>query len=289
MAHVRALHLATKPTPTFANVAYGAHARHRLDFWQAESMTPTPLVLFIHGGGFFRGSKEDVPPDTLQQLLDAGISVAAINYRLIVHARLPAAHHDGRQALQFLRSKATAWHLDKQRIGAFGVSAGAQICMWLAFHEEMANLDSPHPIDQESTRLTCVAASDGQTTMDVDWWQQWIPGYKTPHRDFYAMFGVQCQAEYRRKVAEVSMLALVSPDAPPTVLYYSMSPDDPVPDDPQKTQAWWVHHVIFGIKLKEHMDALGLEVHLHYPGRQALYPSIPHFFMIKLGASAEQA
>jgi acetyl esterase len=282
MFRLRALSIEDKPAPTFKNITYGPHERNGLDFWKADSTTPTPLVIFIHGGGFRGGSKENVNAHTLRQLLGAGISVAAINYRLISHAPLPAAHHDGRRALQFLRSKAKEWNLDKTRVGAFGVSAGAQICMWLAFHEDMADLESPDPIARESTRLACVAANDGQATMDVDWWKQWIPGYDTPHRDFYEIFGAQTQEEYLRKVAEVSVLSLVSQGAPPILMHYSMSPDDSVPADPQKAQAWWVHHVISGVKLKEKMDELGIEAQLNYPGTRMIYRSIPHFFIVKL-------
>lgn len=288
MTRLRARSIAAKPTPTFKDITYGPHARQRLDFWQAASTTPTPLVIFIHGGGFRGGSKENVNAHTLRQLLDAGISVAAINYRLIAHAPLPAAHHDGRRALQFLRSTATAWNLDKTRIGAGGISAGAQICMWLALHDDMADLDSPDPIARESTRLACVAANGGQTTMDVDWWKQWIPGYNTPHRDFYEIFGVQRPEEYRRKVAEVCVLSLVSKGAPPLLMYYSMAPDDPIPSDPQKAQVWWVHHVIFGVKLKEKLDTFGIEAQLNYPGTPMLYRSIPHFFSVKLATRSKE-
>lgn len=287
MARVGALSIAAKPAPTFADVPYGPHERQRLDFWQAEATSPTPLVIFFHGGGFRGGSKESLSAHTLRQLLEAGISVAAINYRLIAHAPLPAAHYDGRRALQFLRSQAHVWHLDKARIGAFGISAGAQICLWLALHADMADPGNHELMARESTRLTCVAAHGAQTSMDVAWWRQWIPGYDTPHRDFYAIFGVQRHEDYLQKVAEVSVLALVSQSAPPLLLYYSMAPDDPIPADPQKAQVWWVHHVIFGIKLKEQMDALGMEAHLQYPGARITYRSIPHFFLVKLGISAE--
>ena len=43
--------------PTFADVPYGPHARNVLDFWQAKSERPTPVVVFIHGGGFTSGDK----------------------------------------------------------------------------------------------------------------------------------------------------------------------------------------------------------------------------------------
>ena len=127
-----------KMPPTHANVKYGPYERNVLDFWRAESDSPAPLVVFIHGGGFRGGSKRSLNASTLKQLLNAEISVAAIHYRLLGQAKLPAAHHDSRRALQFLRFKSKEWNIDKTRVGAFGGSAGAQICMWLAFHDEMA-------------------------------------------------------------------------------------------------------------------------------------------------------
>ena len=72
------------PKPTLSEVAYGSHERNVLDFWKAKSEKPTPLAFVIHGGGWKNGSKErlsrfvDAPA-----LLNAGISVVAINYRLI--------------------------------------------------------------------------------------------------------------------------------------------------------------------------------------------------------------
>ncbi len=270
-----------KPAPKHPNVAYGPHERNAVDVWLAEATAPTPLVLYIHGGGFRGGSKESLRPDVLRGLLDAGISVAAVNYRLISHKRLPAAHHDCRRALQFLRSKASEWNLDKTRVGAFGGSAGAQLCMWLAFHDEMAKPDSDDPIERESTRLACVATNGGQTTMDFDWWQKWIPGYDKPHRDPHEAFEAQTKEEMAKLVAEVSALSLISADDPPIFMSYGMAPDAPVPTDPERARGWKVHHVMFGVKLKEKMDELGVEADLKYPGASTKYESIPQFFKAK--------
>ena len=138
---------------------------HLFDIWLAENSKPTPLAIFIHGGGFRAGSKEKLSQDVLKQLLKAGISVASINYRyLSIETPLPTSHHDARRALQFMRSKAKEWNLDKSRVAAFGGSAGAQICMWLAYSDDMAKPKSKDPIERESTRLTCVATTGGQTT-----------------------------------------------------------------------------------------------------------------------------
>ncbi len=272
-----------KPEPTQRNVAYGPHERNVLDLWLTESSTPTPLVLFIHGGGFRGGSKEGLRADVLRELLDAGISVAAVEYRLISDKRLPAAHHDCRRALQFLRSNAEKWNIDKTRVGAFGGSAGAQLCMWLAFHDQMADTGSSDPVEKESTRLACVATNGGQTTMDFDWWKKWIPGYDVPHRDPFEAIEAETEEELRKVVAEVSALSLISADDPPIHMSYGMAPDDPVPANPQRARGWKVHHVMFGVKLKEKMDALGVEADLKYPGATPRYKSIPDFFKAKLG------
>jgi len=271
-----------KPAPTFENVAYGPHERNVLDLWQANSDQPTPLVVYIHGGGFRNGSKESIKAGTLRALLDAKISVAALNYRFTKHAPLPAAHYDCRRALQFLRSKGTEWNFDKARVGAFGGSAGAQLCMYLAFHDEMAKPDSDDPIGRESTRLSCVATRGGQSTMDVEWWKKHVPGYDTPHRDFYGRFDVETKEEYLKKVAEVSALSLITKDDPPIFMTYAMPPDAAVPTEPRRARGWKVHHVIFGIELKKKMKTLGIEADLHYPGAKSTFQSNTDFFIAKL-------
>ena len=48
------------PKPTRSGIRYGKHERHILDFWQAPSDRPTPLVLVIHGGSWKGNSKEIV-------------------------------------------------------------------------------------------------------------------------------------------------------------------------------------------------------------------------------------
>jgi acetyl esterase/lipase len=272
-----------KPAPTHKDFPYAPHDSNVMDVWLAESPTPTPLVLYIHGGGFRGGSKNSLAAPALRALLDAGISVAAIEYRLIGVAKLPAAHHDCRRALQLLRSKAEEWNFDTTRVGAFGGSAGAQICMWLAFHDEMADPKSDDPIERESTRLTCVATNGGQTTMDFDWWMKHVPGYDQPHRDVHESFDFEDEEELGKIVAEISALSLISDDDPPIHMQYGQNPKDPVPPDPQKARGWKVHHVTFGIKLKEKMDELGVEADLHYPRAPAgTYESREDFFIKKL-------
>ena len=63
-------------------MSYGPHPRNVMDVWLAESETPTPLLVSIHGGGF-RGGNKSVDPSLLKQCLDSGISVAAITYSAV--------------------------------------------------------------------------------------------------------------------------------------------------------------------------------------------------------------
>jgi len=272
-----------RPRPTFADVRYGPHERNVLDFWKAQAHDPTPLVVFIHGGGFRAGSKERINAAWLREFLGAGVSVAAINYRFVTQAPLPAAHHDARRAIQFLRAKSAEWGLAPHRFGAYGGSAGAQLCMWLALHDDMANPDSDDPVERYSTRLTCVATMGGQTTMDLEWWKRHIPGYSRPHRSWHELFGSDDPAVIRRVVRDISALELASADDPPIFMTYSMRPDAKPPANPRRARGWRVHHVNFGIALKEKLDRLGVEAHLMYPGVHDLpYRSVPEFLIRKL-------
>ena len=116
--------VATRKTPpTLANVAYGSHPRQVLDFWKVDSTRPTPLLLFIHGGGWVSSDKQDAHGyGSLARYLKAGISVVSINYRYTTLAHqagvMPPVQwplQDAARALQFVRSKAAEWNIDKAR------------------------------------------------------------------------------------------------------------------------------------------------------------------------------
>jgi hypothetical protein len=276
------------PTPDMANVKYGEHERNVMDVWFADKSKTTPIAIFIHGGGFSQGSKEKLNANELSQLLKAGISVASINYRYKTITPLPAAHYDAKHALQFIRSKAETWHIDKDKIGVWGGSAGAQICMWLAFSDEMADAESANLIERESTRVTCAATMGGQTTMESDFWvkhlAKYAPGTEAEFKGKTRLqiYGVKTMEEADEIAKSKSALALISTDDPPIFMKYGMKPNAPLPNDEKKVRGWIVHHVDFGIALKEKMDELNVEAHLQYPGSEAQYKSLVKFLTVKL-------
>jgi len=264
----------SRPTPTFANVAYGSHERQVLDIWKANSNQPTPLVLYIHGGGWQNGDKSSLSGSAIRQYLDAGISVAAINYRYVKQAAalkieppVKAPLEDAARALQFLRSKAKEWNLDKRRIGATGGSAGACSSLWLAFHDDLADPKSDDPVARESTRLFCAAVNGAQTSLDPKELREWMPNYGYGAHAFgFADF--QSFYEGRDKVLkwikEYSPIEHVTRDDPPIFMEY---PSQKVPPVVGEKQADPTHSAVLGLKLAEKLRAAGVEVILIYPGR----------------------
>lgn len=275
------------PTPTMTNVAYGAHERNILDFWKAESKTPTPLVFIIHGGGWKGGEKERANRFAdVAELLRAGISVAAINYRLIggtnEQGEVPpvkAPLRDAARALQFVRSKAAEWNLDKRRIGAAGGSAGACSSLWLAFHDDLADPKSADPVARESTRLACAAVTGAQTTLDPQQMKEWTPNSRYGSH----AFGIGGFPEFLARrgeilpwIAEYSPYALASADDPPVYLIYSAPP---ALGQDQKDPT---HTSNFGVKLQEHLRELKVGCELVYPGAPDVKHATPTDYFIEV-------
>jgi len=251
------------------DVPYGKHPRQVLDFYQAKSDKPTPVVFYIHGGGWQAGDKKTNP----KPFLDKGISVVAINYRYVkngveekVEPPVKAPLEDAARALQFVRSKANEWNLDKKRIGATGGSAGGCSSLWLAFHDDMANPSSTDPIARESTRLYCAAVNGAQTSLDPKELHEWMPNYSYGAHAF-GLPNFKSLTENREKVLkwikEYSPIEHASKDDPPIGLFYTGDKDAKVGDSPKDP----THSPILGIKLEEKLKELGVDVVLVYPGR----------------------
>ena len=269
------------PKPTLSEIAYGKHGRNVLDFWKAESEEPTPVAFVIHGGGWKGGSKERLErfadPNAL---LEADISVVAINYRYVTSAEKPpvkAPLHDAARALQFVRSKAKEWNLDKKRIGAAGGSAGACSSLWLAFHDDLADPKSKDPVARESSRLACAAVTGAQTTLDPKQMVEWTPNSRYGGH----AFGSRSFADFLKQrekilpwIAEYSPYALVSKDDPPVYLIYRAPPGI------GKAQKDPTHTSNFGVKLQEHCKRKEVDCELVYPGLPKVKHENPTAFLI---------
>jgi hypothetical protein len=215
--------------PAHGNVSYGKHERNVMDFWQAKSDKPTPVVICIHGGAWIGGDKSGYY-GRVKTFLDAGISMATINYRLMKQANeekvvppVKAPLEDAARAVQFVRSKASEWNIDKKRIGATGGSAGGASSLWLAFHDDMADPKSDDPVARESTRLYCAAVDGAQTSLDPKELLEWMPNY-TYGAHAFGLKNIKEMVEQRERILpwikEYSAIELVTKDDPPVGLYY---------------------------------------------------------------------
>lgn len=285
-----------QPKPTLANVPYGSHERQVLDFWKAKSSQPTPLLFHIHGGGWVAGDKARVA--NLQDYLDAGISVVSINYRFVTQAMVAGVKppvqwplHDAARALQFVRSKAAEWNIDKARIAASGGSAGACSSLWLAFHSDLADPASSDPVARESTRLWCAAVVGAQTTLDPQQMKEWTPNSRygghafgfmpdpadTKTRDTQFARFLAAREEILPWIKEYSPFEHVTADDPPVYLIYSAPP---ALGQEQKDPT---HTANFGVKLQEKCRSVGVECELVYPGAPGVkHPLLPQYLIEKL-------
>ncbi|MEI7731803.1 MAG: alpha/beta hydrolase [Verrucomicrobiota bacterium] len=257
--------------PTEADVPYGKHPKQVMHFWKAASDKPTPLLFFIHGGGWGAGDRSSVGSPTVKRALADGISVVSVEYRFIKEATadgvvppVKGPMLDCARGLQFVRSKSKEWNIDKTRIGASGGSAGACTSLWLAFHDDLADPQSSDPIARESTRLTCAAVSGPQTSLDPQQMREWTPNSRYGAHAFGITGNFDAFVEARAKILpwikEYSPYELVTADDPPVGLYFGSAPNlGKEEKDP-------THSANFGVKLKEQCDKFKVACELVYPG-----------------------
>lgn len=259
--------------PTHADVAYGPHERHRIDLYLANADKPTPLVLYIHGGGFKGGDKSSVNAGEVRAFHREGWSVAAINYRFTNVVPAPGQYLDCGRALQFLRANAAKYNLDPKLVASTGGSAGAGTSLWLAFHDDLADPKSEDPVARESTRLTCTVVSNGQSSYDPRFAEKaGLPRPNFERHSFFEPFydikvsDADTPEAYKRYDAAAPVTFLTKDD-PPTLMNYSYQNVDVTN---QSDLGLVVHHPKLGIALKEQMDKLGIECVVQYRAADGL-------------------
>jgi len=87
---------------------------------------PPPIIIYIHGGGWEAGSKEN-PPYFCPALVKQGFAFASINYRLSQQAIFPAQIYDCKAAVRWVRANADKYHYNADKIGLVGDSAGGHL------------------------------------------------------------------------------------------------------------------------------------------------------------------
>jgi acetyl esterase/lipase len=128
-----------------------------------QAARPLPVVLWIYGGAWRAGSKDDRQTQGALWLTQHGYAVAAFNYRLSQEAKFPAQIHDAKAAVRWLRRHAGEHGLDPERIAAWGASAGAHLAALLGVSAGVPELEGPEHDTEVWTRVQAVVDFFGPT------------------------------------------------------------------------------------------------------------------------------
>jgi acetyl esterase/lipase len=153
-------------TRIFRNLAYvpDGHERQKLDLYlpaQGEGEGPLPLIVWVHGGAWRAGNKEN---SHSIHILREGYAAASINYRLSQHAIFPAQIEDCKAAIRFLRANAEKYNIDPNRIGVWGASAGGHLVALLGTTGDVKQFDKG-PNLHVSSRVQAVCDFFGPTDL----------------------------------------------------------------------------------------------------------------------------
>jgi len=125
-----------------------------------ESPEPLPAVIFVHSGGWAQGQRQEMR-EAIHIMAQGGYFAATIDYRLTAEAGFPAAVHDCKAAIRFLRTNAEDLHIDPDRIGIVGFSAGGHLATLVGMSQGVRRLDGTINGRKVSTAVACVGSISG--------------------------------------------------------------------------------------------------------------------------------
>jgi acetyl esterase/lipase len=192
----------------------------RLDIYSPKSIThPLPVLLWIFGNRWSRGSKNHPPP---LYLISRGYIVISIDYRLSGEAPFPAAIEDCKAAVRWIRANAAAYHFDPDHIGAWGHSAGGHLAALLGTSGGVAELEGTGDNATFSSRVQAVCDMSGPS--DILQFYETISnsndGMARRDRSSIEQFLGGSVEQNRAKAIAASPTTYVSKDDPPFLIIH---------------------------------------------------------------------
>lgn len=191
----------------------------KLDVWyQHDVKTPSPTLVYIHGGGWIFGTKES---SVLQFLpfLERGWTVVNVEYRMASSSLAPAAVEDTRCALRWVFRNAQQWHFDTSKIVLTGHSAGGHLSLITGMLPAGTGLDNQCYGDE---KLNVAAIINWYGISDVN---DLIKGNNLKN---YAVMWMGSQPNAEEIARRVSPLTYVRAGLPPILTIHG-DKDDVVP------------------------------------------------------------
>ena len=198
----------------------------RLDIYRPKTRPekPMPVLVYIHGGAWRAGSKAGMPPLGIK-LAEQGYVSVSIAYRFSHEAIFPAQIEDAKCAVRFLRAHAKQYHIDPDRIGAWGHSAGGHLVALLGTAGDAKDLEGTGGWADQSSRVHAVVdcfgptdflkITDGLKTLG-------LPdrmGHDSPDSPEARLIGGPIQ-ENKEKAARANPITYVTKDDPPLLILH---------------------------------------------------------------------
>jgi len=136
---------------------YGAREMHLDLYLPKQASGPSPVVVWIHGGGW-RGGTKNAFSRQAAHMASLGVAGACIEYRLSGEKPWPAAMNDSKAAVRWVRANANKYRFDENRIGAAGGSAGGHLVAMLGTTADRKDLEGDGGNPGVSSRVIAVAA-----------------------------------------------------------------------------------------------------------------------------------
>lgn len=189
-----------------------AASSQKLDLYVPPGEGPFPLVFWIHGGAWKGGSKEPQGADLAVRWLPKGFAVAAVNYRFLTdRATHPSMIQDCHAALAWLRTRSAEYHLDPDRVGVMGASAGAHIAGMFALTEGSGS----HGLDGRPVRAAVLWCGFYDMTKETGGWGE--NGFVVNPRDDFSW--IYPNRTYDPAIGrEISPVYLIGKRTPPVLL-----------------------------------------------------------------------
>ncbi|MGE3808960.1 MAG: alpha/beta hydrolase fold domain-containing protein [Gemmataceae bacterium] len=141
-----------------------------------EGEGPFPCIVCIHGGGWRSGSRQSLGK-TIEVFARRGYVAATISYRLAPGAKFPSQIEDCKAAVRFLRGNAKKYHINPERIGCVGFSAGGHLCCLLGTCDKDAKLEGAGGNADQSSRVQAVVSFFGPTDLTKKTWNKDVEDY----------------------------------------------------------------------------------------------------------------
>jgi acetyl esterase/lipase len=201
-----------------------------------EGDGPFPVIVSLHGGAFMGCDKADIQVLPMLEGLKRGYAVVAVNYRLSWEAKFPALVHDVKAAIRWIRANAQRYHLDPEKIAAWGGSAGGYLASMLGTSTGVPQLeDMSLGNPEQPSHVQAVVAWFGPTDflkMDDQLAERGLPPepgmeHNGPHSPESLLLGEQI-TKIPERVKAANPETYITSSAPPFFLQHGTM-DDTVP------------------------------------------------------------